>query len=154
MNAAAVSVPTPQATDLRFVEVQRRRRWWLPLAIVGVVLVLPRVVALFQHGIGSERGMSEMIFVALYAGIAVLFLRTGLRTRVDGESLLLHAGPFQSQTIPLSSITRVEIATFYPPTDGVWGVHRGRAARIWLDHGDFILVGTRRPEELVRALGR
>jgi hypothetical protein len=122
---------------VRFSETQRVEFRWVSIGFLALV-----ALSAWRH---------SLFGVLLYGGVLVMMLTRTLRTDVDDVNVRVRF-PWGSRTIPLSSIQRVDTTTYYPGIDGSWGIREGRALRLWLSSGDFVLVGTQHPQELRRAI--
>jgi hypothetical protein len=145
---ASASAMTAQPT--RYREVQSSKVGWV-LFGAGATILLGMVVwllvelplVLFAQQLLP---LSFMVFVVTYCG------RRKLITEVRGDVLCVRFWPARTFIVPRSWIRSVDVVPYYPGIDGQWGIRRGKALRIWTSPGEFVLVGTGRPEELRRLL--
>ncbi len=159
-------------------EEQRFRQWWL-LLLLAVAAGAP--VAIFAYGIIQQIvlgkpfgnnpvsdaaliGMAVPILLVVAAVVALIFAaRLVIEVRDDG----LHVAfwPLMRRRVPFDQIKSAEARTYSPIREyGGWGIRwnlrRGTAynvsgkqgVQLKLADGRSILVGSRRPEELAKAI--
>jgi hypothetical protein len=144
---ASVAVPAAPAETVRFREVQTNPRAWLAIAAMVLLLIVPslwRLVEDFPDG----RWVFDAVQLLLYGVLVACFSGWKLVTELSADALHIRYSRALKQVVPLSSIKSVEVVPYYPRIDGAWGVRRGQALRIWVSAGDFVLLGTQRPDEL------
>ena len=161
-----------------FREVQRWRRWWLPLAglvafgVLDVTLIYA-VTALSKaptaRDIESARAAAYAVMGAtLGLGILLAFVARvmSLTTEVRADGLFVRYFPIHLsfKRIPLEDAVKCRAVTYSPLGQyGGWGIRytwRGKAynvsgnrgARIEYSNGRHLLIGSQRPEELCAAI--
>jgi hypothetical protein len=145
--------------------------WW----VYVVLAVMATTTALTYLAVGpggnANGGRASGLGVFLLVGLAlpsVLVLGVlRMTTEVTPLSCRVWFGwiPTYRHSVPISSITRVEVVTYRPLADcGGWGIRRGRdgervlnargnrGVRLILSDGSRLLIGSQRPEELAQAL--
>jgi hypothetical protein len=160
-----------------FREVQPFRKTWI-LAIVLPIAVF--VIVLFGYGtikqlvMGQPWGSRPLPDTALAivgplgvlfgVGLACLFYLAQLVTEVRGDGLYIRFFPWARRQIPFEDIVRCEVRTYSPIGEfGGWGIRYGRGTKAYnvsgnrgvqleLVNGKRVLIGSRRPEELARAI--
>lgn len=178
MSDSGQSLP---AGFLLFEEVQKFRQpgMWL-IALTSSLLVL----GIFGYGIykqiilgrpWGDRPMSDtrlilvsLFGIALAVGLLWLFYQMKLVVRVRRGCLHVRFFPFVNRHIPLKRIARWEARIYHPIREyGGWGIRYGGKSRGWaynvsgnlgvqfeFQDGKRLLIGSRRADELVRALER
>ena len=155
---------------VRFREVQRFRQWWIWAILLGILLLFG--YGLFKQLIwGAPWGDRPLPNTAL-AGITLLlvlftiwFYQLRLVTEVRDDGLYVHfVWLTRRRKIPFSEIKAYAARTYHPLREyGGWGVRYGfkgkaynvsgnRGVQLELVDGERLLVGSQRPEELVRAI--
>ncbi|MFC6836450.1 hypothetical protein [Halomarina ordinaria] len=141
-----------------FEETQRFRQPWL-LAVLVVV------AAVSLAGIVRRE---EGWWAALLGPAVVAFVWSiRFRTEVRDDGVYLRFAPFhrRERVVPFAALDSVTRVTYRPLRDfGGWGIRRGREGWAYttdgregvrLEYGgETLLVGSRRPEELMRAIER
>ncbi|MGC9946677.1 MAG: hypothetical protein ABSF64_09955 [Bryobacteraceae bacterium] len=150
---------------VQFHEEQRFEWFWtaifcIPALIVGYGLYR-------QMGLNQPSMSPSLLWPAFAVAlvVAIWFLRLKLVTEVRDDGLfILFVWLWPERTIPWDQIRGVETRTYRPIRDfGGWGVRwaargivyhaRGnRGARLVLASGERVLIGSQRPDELVRAI--
>ena len=121
--------------------------------------------------LGARAGPRPASPIALALGVVVgvllplLLMTLHIAVTVTGEGLWLALPPFWRRTVPLERITSVEVVSVSPLRDaGGYGLRfggggrvalvmrRGAAVEVRTVTGEQYVVGTRHPEQLVRAL--
>jgi hypothetical protein len=165
--------------DVRFVEEQRFRQWWLVLLVLFVlaVTVIPFGWGMLQQLVtGRPWGDAPLpngalVGVGIFAigiplAVAWLLLAAKLTTTVGDATLHVGLWPLhrKPKTIDLLRVTKVEACTYRPLRDyGGWGVRKGRTgwaynvsgdrgARLTYDGGETLLIGSQRDAELADAI--
>lgn len=155
-----------------FHEEQRLTQWWIWVLIVGFV-ALGVWMFVQQIVLGEPFGdnpapdaavwvLAPLVAIVLPGGLALL----RLKVTVDDEALRIRFVPFFRRVIPRREIRHAEATTYRPIREYLgWGIRwsptRGwcytiagdRGVRLELKDGKKLLVGSRRGEELVEALG-
>ncbi|MBU0513799.1 MAG: hypothetical protein KJ621_03400, partial [Proteobacteria bacterium] len=169
------------ARGVLFEEEQHFRQWWL-WAVIGSLDFL--ALAVFGYGLvkqlilGRPWGNNPMpdwllivfsaVMFGLILGVTWLLWKLCLRVTVDRTHLRIRFFPLAKREIPVDMIARHEPRTYAPIREyGGWGVRWGfgrrgmaynvsgsRGVQIELADGKRILIGSQRPEDLDRALGR
>ena len=116
---------------------------------------------------GRASGLVVFLLVGLVLPSVLVVGVLRMTTEVTPVSCRVWFGwiPTYRHSVPLSSITSVEVVTYRPLADcGGWGIRRGRdgervlnargdrGVRLTLSDGSRLLIGSQRPEELARAL--
>ncbi len=159
-------------------EQQFRQPWvWVLLLVITVC-----VAGMFIHGIYTQlylgqpwgdRPMSNnaliisaTISILITAGLALLFYKLKLITKVDADGIHIRFVPLTSKTIPFETITSCKVRTYRPIREyGGWGIRfsrKGRAYNVSGDRGvqlEFskgmpLLIGSQKPEELSDVINR
>ncbi len=138
-------------------------RWMkavVALSVAGALLSL--VAALFTDVAPTDRVGAAVGGVVL-AAVALLFYFLRLTVRVD-DALRIAFRPFLKRVIPFEEIESAEAVTYRPLREyGGWGIRCGKKGRAYtvsgkegvqltLNGGKGLLLGSRRSEELARAL--
>jgi hypothetical protein len=136
----------------------------LLLAIGLFVVGLAGVIALLAAK--SDRLTTFALIAATLVPICALFLLFRLDTRVSADGVAVRLFPFSERVIPRSEIASADIVQYSALRDfGGWGIRYGRGGKIYnargdkavkltLVSGDIVYVGTERPDDLLRSLGR
>ncbi len=154
-----------------FSELQPLRRnpaVWLivPFAVLFWALAFGQLVLGLPLG---TRPVSSLAMALLWLGVGVglpaLFLLPSLHTEVTAQAVKLTFGPLPPRTILREQILRAFLKTIDPvPVYGGWGVRFAPGNRraylldgtagveLELVGGQQMFIGSRRPEELLRAL--
>ena len=164
-------------SKVSFCEVQRFRETWIWALVLPVSLF---IIILFGYGmvkqliLGHPWGGKPMSDTALAIvgplavlfgiGLAYLFYSMRLVTEVRSDGLYIRFFPLTHQEIPFGDIKRCEVRTYKPIREfGGWGIRYGKGGKAYnvsgnrgvqleLLHGKRLLIGSGRPEELVRAI--
>ncbi len=168
-------------TDLiLFEEVQRFRQPVLWAFTIGCSLFVAGILAyglyrqVIQGHPWGDRPMSDagliraaLIGCGLAAALPLFFFHLKLIVRVTRGRLRVKFFPFVNQTIPLDRVARWEARVYHPVREyGGWGIRWG-GKRGWaysvsgnlgvqleFQDGKRLLIGSRRADDLVRALER
>lgn len=138
----------------RFREVQRFRQPWLWVLLGGVSLLM------IAFGPISWGGL------VVVGAVALLLYSLRLETEVRADGIYLKMWPLHRSVrrVPWSEIERYESTQYSPLQEfGGWGIRwtpgkvaynvsGDRGVRIERTTGRVVLVGSQRPEELVRAI--
>ena len=141
---------------------------WLaiPAAACFWALAFAQLVLGMQVG---TRPASDLLMFLLWLGVGValpgLFLTASLQIEIDQDAVRLAFWPFTRRTIPKADITHAAVRNSDPISEyGGWGLRlapgnrraytvRGRSGvQLELVNGQQIFIGSRRPEELLRAI--
>lgn len=166
-------------TDIIFKEVQKFRQLWLWLIVILVFLLL---VGTFGYGMvqqlvfGIPWGNNPMsnitllivggFSIAIGVGILLLFCAVKIETEIRSDGLYIRFFPFHLsfRKIHLDELKRYEVRTYSPIKEyGGWGIRYGlkgkaynvsgnRGVQLELLNGERILIGSQKPEELVKAI--
>lgn len=166
-------------SDVRFVEEQRFRQWWLILLVLLVVAstAIPFGSGMFRQLLSGrpwgDKPLPDgaLVGVGIFAigiplGVAWLLLAAKLTTKVGDATLEVGLWPLhrKPKKIDLMRVTKVEACTYRPLRDyGGWGVRKGRGgwaynvsgdrgARLTYDDGETLLIGSQRDAELADAI--
>ncbi len=151
-------------------EIQRFRQPWL-LGLLALGLGLPLLLIGFGPAgggspqIGSFFGSAIASYALISGALFAWFLAVNLETRVEDDtvSLKFHL-LWPKKTYAFNEIAEAEVRTYRPIVEyGGWGVRwsrRGRAfnvsgnrgVELTLRNGKRVMLGSRQPEELYRAL--
>ena len=153
-------------------ETQHFRQLWIWVLVLFISLL--SLYGVFQQLIlGEPFGNnpapdSVMVILAIIFGIGLpLFMfTTNLTTEVHSDGLYIRFFPFHLsfRSIAIEEIMGFEASTYNPIRDyGGWGIRYGRrgkaynvsgnrGVRLELSKGKHLLIGSKRPEELVEAL--
>jgi hypothetical protein len=94
--------------------------------------------------------------------LPIFFLSIKLTTEVQEDGIYVRFSPFVSRFLPYKDIKQVEACTYNPLSYGGWGIRwspkkgwaynmRGnKGVLIELKNGKQLLIGSEKPEELVR----
>lgn len=145
--------------------------WWVYATLALMATTTALTYLALGPGSNANGGRLSGLIVFLLVGFAlpsVLVLGVlRMTTEITPLSCRVWFGwiPTYRQTVPLSSITTVEVVTYRPLADcGGWGIRRGRdgervlnargnrGVRLTLSDGARLLIGSQRPEELARAI--
>jgi hypothetical protein len=128
-----------------------------PGATAASVLAVARAVSL-----GARFGAAGLAAVA--TGLALRELVFPMETVLVEEELRIRFGRRMRYRIPLKNITRAFYRAYSPLAEyGGWGIRTGKQGRAFnmrgnegvqlvLRSGQRVLIGSQRPEELVRAI--
>lgn len=137
------------------------RRWLIRNPILW--FVLPIVAVAIGAGFTVEEARWVLLPVAVLLG---LLLAANLRIQVEGDVLRLTYFPLWRRTIPLASIEQAEVVPYRWWRYGGWGIRVGfdgsisysawekEAVRLTIAGKRPVNVGTKRPHDLVAALGK
>ena len=155
-----------------FFSEHRRFRWWIwfilsPAVIVAWYGFVQQIV--FGMPFGDKPGPDALVWV-VWIGIGILLpvfmWKAGLVIEVKNGALHYRWRPFVKRALPGREIASVEARDHRPVREyGGWGIRYGGPERGWAysvsgNKGVFVtcvdgtcfLLGTDRPEELVRAV--
>jgi hypothetical protein len=166
-------------SDVRFVEEQRFRQWWLILLVLFVVAVtaIPFGSGMVQQLVSGQPWGDKplpdgaLVGVGIFAigiplGVAWLLLAARLTTTVGDATLHVQLWPIhrKRKELDLMRLTKIEAQTYRPLRDyGGWGVRRGRkgwaynvsgdrGVLLTYDDGETVLIGSQRDAELADAI--
>lgn len=159
-------------TSEYFTEIQRFRQPWLWVLLAGLSLlfvwaIIQQIILGIPWGTNPASDTVLILFSFIPLGIVVLFVFARLETRIDRKGISYRFFPFHTRvrTIFWNDIAGASVRTYNPLTEfGGWGVRLGRNGEkafnvsgrqglgIELKSGKKILIGTRLPEEITRAL--
>lgn len=145
--------------------------WWVYVLLALMATTTALVFLALGPGAkptGGRLGGLTFFLLVGFAMPSVLVLGVlHMTTQVTPLSLCVWFGwiPTYRQSIPIASITSIEVVSYRPLADcGGWGIRRGRdgervlnargsrGVRLTLTDGSRLLIGSQRPEELARAL--
>lgn len=153
-------------------EVQCFRQWWI-WALVLFVAAISLYEAVQQLILDKPFGNNPapdgwMIVIAIVFGIGlpIFIYTTNLTTEIRNDGLYVRFFPFHRSFIRITTqeITGFESCTYSPLGDyGGWGIRFGKKGKAYnvsgnrglqleLINGKRLLIGSQKPEELVRAL--
>lgn len=165
--------------DILFQETQRFRQAWLLVLVIGPLLVVAGVYGygiisqlVYDEPFGDEPMSDTALVISGLAAIlfclavVVLFVISGLETRVGRDGLYVRFYPFhlRQRKIPLEKVASFRAVTYRPIWDyGGWGLRCGRGGRAYnasgrrgvrleFYDGKHLLIGSQRPEELAAAI--
>jgi hypothetical protein len=156
--------------SIAFEEIQAFRQWWLllPLAIAAIAawsMFLTQVA--FSQPVGTNPASDVVLWIVLaVAGILLpgLMLSVRMRTTVDADAITIRYRPFTTRRLRLAEIEHAAAVTYHPILDyGGWGlrwslkgwcysVSGNRGVLVTLRDGKQVMIGSRRAEELARAV--
>ncbi len=168
-------------TKILFREVQRFRQWWLMVLAVGLPLLgtLPLIYGFYQQIIlgipwPARKDPMDDITLVIVTGIMIvanislpiLVYFTKLITEVRTDGVYIRFVPFHWSflRISLDTVRAVHALTYRPLIEyGGWGIRYvkggkaynisgNRGVRLDFSNGKHLLIGSRNPEELVRAV--
>jgi hypothetical protein len=150
-----------------FEEQQRFRQWWL-WVIMGAVLVLVPGSILLGPVENDGRLVAEILAISIVPVLIVtLFLVMNLKTRIDNNGIRYRLFPLQlrEHIITWDEVAHWEVRKYSPLWEyGGWGLRysfkHGEAINVSGDRGlqlvlknkKKILIGTQKPDELMRVL--
>ena len=139
--------------------------WWVFLAGVAAVSVIPLAWALLTVPESRPAALAPILFVVLLiGGIGVLFRR--LRVTLAADTLTIGFGPFRDR-LPVARIVACAPTTYRWIAFGGFGIRYnrrqraklynvmgdgGRAVRLTLDDGRHVLFSARDPEAVCARL--
>ena len=142
-----------------FREVQRFRQAWVWVLLLLVLLALTVPV------MGGMLGpLVSLVMVIAGAGLIWLFFVMRLVTEVHPDGIYLGFFPFSSQKIMYTTIVDHRVREYRPIREyGGWGIRFNRSGRAYtvsgnlgvqleLSNGKGLLIGTKDPNELLRAI--
>ena len=168
-------------SKLYFEEEQKLDMWWVKLLVIFIAVVslgpvYYGVVTQLSAGVPwGDKPMSdtELIIVAflttiVVVGVAFLMFFTRLETIIKDDGIHIKFFPFfKEKIISTKSIIRFEIRKYRPIIEyGGWGIRhslrKGKAynmsgnlgLQLYLSEGKKLLIGTKRPEPLKRAMDK
>ncbi|MHC1636449.1 MAG: DUF6141 family protein [Candidatus Methanospirareceae archaeon] len=153
-----------------FKEVQQFRQIWLWLVILPIVGLIwygfiQQIV--FKEPFGRNPPPDVMmwgLWVLFGIALPLFFYILKLIVEIDGEAIYIRFFPLTTRKIPLEEVKSYKALTYRPIRDyGGWGIRYGlkgkaysvsgnRGVQIELYNGRRILIGSREPEEIVRAI--
>ncbi len=150
-----------------FTETQKFKQWWIWLLLVAINLLF--AYGLYQQvylgkPFGSNPGsdVSLVIFSTVSLLLTLLFLLFRLDTRIDEQGVSYRFFPFQLKykQKKWSEIKKAYIRKYKPILEyGGWGMRFGAynvsgniGLQLELHGGDELLIGTRKPEEMEKAV--
>jgi Family of unknown function (DUF6141) len=160
------------AVQTSYREIQRFRQPWIWL-IACVVIAMMWYAAIVQLVFGRPFGTRPApdgvllgFWIVFGIGLPLLLYSTRLLTEVRDDGIYVKFFPFHRspRRIPFGDVTQSTALTFHPIRDyGGWGVRCGpegrayivsgdRGVQLKLSNGEILLVGSQRPDELVRAI--
>ena len=160
-----------------FHEEQQFRQKWLWLLVFGIFLIESPVFCyllvkqlIFGQPVGNQPMLNAVLIVLgpamifLSIGLLYLFYKLKLITEVYEDSLLIRFYPFVRRRILFSALKYFEARTYRPIWEyGGWGIRYGwkgtaynvsgnRGVQLVLTNGKRILIGSQKPEELIRVI--
>lgn len=135
--------------------------WALVPVILLVAIFVPVLIILLP---GKEFGSKDLaaIAITILCMLPILLLR--LITRVQDGVLSVRLFPFPTRHIPIEEIESAEVRTYRPLIEyGGWGIRWGmsgkaynaqgnRGVQLVLRGGSRVLIGSQRPEDLLKAI--
>ncbi len=164
-----------------FEEEQKLDVWWVKLLVIVIAMVslgpvYYGVISQLSAGVPwGDKPMSdtELIIVALLttiviAGVAFLMFFTRLETIIKEDGIHIKFFPFfKKKIISTKSINRFEVRKYKPIMEyGGWGIRhslrKGKAynmsgnigLQLYLSEDKKLLIGTKRPEAIKRAMDK
>lgn len=156
--------------DVFFHEEQRFRQVWLWAVVTSSVLALTVVTALIllDPATGPALKAFQLVFWVVFAcGLPFLFQAMKLQTEVRRDGIHYRFFPIHLsfRTVRFESLDKYYARTYRPIMEyGGWGVRKGwkggwaynvsgnLGVQLELTDGKKILLGSRRPEEFVKAI--
>jgi len=153
----------------RFTAKARRSLILLTAAILtfaGFLLTSPATFHLPVHGAPPPAAFVVTVLLAVFAFLLWMLGRMSLVVTVDRGEARFEFTPYKPLVVPLADIARAEVVTYRALRDcGGVGMRYGyklkgrsftvsgdRGVEIETRAGKLVLVGTQRPEELLKAL--
>lgn len=145
-----------------FEEVQRFRQRWLVALLVGTALLV-------LYPLGNFMGPISVLVQVLVLGAIALVLGSRLETRVEGDAVSVKFFPFHlsPRRFDFKEIKEFSAEEYSPVKEfGGWGLRwrpfAGKVAynvsgdqgvRLEMSDGREVMIGSKRPEELEKAIG-
>ena len=153
-------------------ETQYFRQLWiwalvLFISLLSVYGAVQQIILGIPFGNNPAPDIVLIITVIIFGfGLPVLFYVTNLTIEVRGDGVYIRFFPFHSSfhKIALKDIKTFEARTYNPIMEyGGWGIRYGlkgkaynvsgnRGVQLELSEGKKILIGSQKPEELVKAI--
>lgn len=149
-----------------FKEVQKIRQWWIWLILLGVASIW--VWGIYQQIILGKpfgsRPISDaglLITTIIPISLIALFYTISLKTEVSTRGIKVQFYPLMSTFYSWDQIRSAEIITYkfvgygirYTVKYGnVYNAHGNVGLQVHKTHGENLLIGTQRPEELNQAV--
>jgi len=160
-----------QAEAVAFREAQKFKQWWVWLLVYGGA-ALTWYGFIQQIILGKPFGtnpapdwMMWLMWVAIGLGLPVFFHVLKLIVEVGHDQIHIRYVPLIRRTIALDEIESYTVRTYRPIREfGGWGIrwggHRRRAYNVSGDqgvdlklrNGQWLMIGSQKPEELAQAL--
>lgn len=145
---------------MAFEEIQRLPRVWLLVPLAPAALVAVSALA------GEPMRASDLLIGAVVLGsVACWMASLALITTVSEEEVTVHyRGLFKTRRVAIGAIRSARARTYRPILEyGGWGIRLGRSGwaynasgnrgvQLEIDDTRPLLIGSRRPEELARAI--
>ena len=157
-----------------FREVQPFRQLWIWVIVVAIASLIwyALVQQLLLGSPVGENPMPDLVLVIFWLvfgiGFPALFVSSRLVTEVRIDGIYIRYIPFHRsfRRIGFEQMRRHEVRTYRPLAEyGGWGIRYGfkgkgraynvsgnRGVQIELSNGKRLLIGSQRPEDLVRAI--
>jgi hypothetical protein len=137
---------------------------WRVYALIALVEVLTGVGLLQGRAWSLDLVLGTIIGIGVVMFLVVFLLY--MTTEVTPTDVRVWFGwvPAYRRILPVGELRRVEVVTFRPVVDYLWGLRPGgngeraliargnRGVRLELTDGSFLLIGSQRPEALARAI--
>ena len=160
--------------EVVFREVQTFRQVWIWVIVVALASLMwyTLVQQLLLGSPVGENPMPDLVLVIFWLvfgiGLPALFVFSRLVTEVRNDGIYIRYIPFHRsfRRIGFEQLRRYEVRTYRPLAEyGGWGIRYGfkgkgraynvsgnRGVQIELSNGKRLLIGSQRPEDLVRAI--
>ena len=160
--------------EVIFREVQPFRQVWIWVIVVAIASLMwyALVQQLLLGSPVGENPMPDLMLVIFWLvfgiGLPALFVFSRLVTEVRVDGIYIRYIPFHRsfRRIGFEDLRRYEVRTYRPLAEyGGWGIRYGfrgkgraynvsgnRGVQIELSNGKRLLIGSQRPEDLVRAI--
>jgi hypothetical protein len=144
-----------------FKETQRFTQWWIWIILISVL-----VIVTFGFVTESSGGWSDFLGLAITFLVITLFLTMELNTRIDASGLTFSFFPFiRKRHFAIREIQKLELIEYNSLLRfGGWGIRYnldmwaynvgGRYGLIVHLKNRRFLVGTRRPQEMQKAINQ
>lgn len=164
-----------------FEEEQRFDQWWLKLIMIAATVVTLGPFyygSIMQLGSGIPWGdkpmtntgliFMDIVITLIMAGVVWLIFGARLITIIKKDGIHIKFKPFylKERLIKPETIEEFKVREYKPVVDyGGWGIKHGRKGeainisgkiglQLWLKNGKKLLIGTRRPEAIKRAMNK
>lgn len=157
--------------EFEFTEKQKFTQWWIWVILLGINGIffsglIKQLIFGQKFGNNPMSNAGLVLFALGFLAFTILFFVMGLYTKIDNHGIYSRFIPFDTafKFYPWEKITSIQICKYKALKEyGGWGIRGGRNGMAYtvtgnkgfvieLSNNKKILIGTRKPEEVMQVL--